>query len=285
MGFLVQGLLAGGAARFVAIEATEIAAVTRDTHGLGPGPARLAAEGVVAALMMAIHIDGDERVTLQLQSEAPLASFIADVWANGGARARLTPSDFAFDLQGHIRGVFLAIKSAGPREVYRGVTAIRDESIEDALLRHFDESQQTQVALRVVIRQDLLGAVVFAGGILVERLPPSPGLPALDPEEFTTRYESLHDGAAEDLVRGLAAGELPGETVVVGERRDLRWSCTCSEDKVESVLIGLGPETLGEMIDEDKPAEVECHFCRRLVSIPVVRLRELRELATFLDEN
>ena len=65
---------------------------------------------------------------------------------------------------------------------------------------------------------------------------------------------------------------------VVGES-SLRLSCDCDRARIERVLISLGAQQLGEMIEQDGGAEVCCHFCRRRYAFTAEELRTLLERA------
>ena len=42
----------------------------------------------------------------------------------------------------------------------------------------------------------------------------------------------------------------------------LSYACDCSRERMEKVLLSLGPQELSEMIDQDGGAEIVCNFCR-----------------------
>ena len=89
---LIRGILGNGIARMFAIDVTGIAEQARQLHKLQGDATLLAAESIVASVVLAGHIKGEERVSLQLQCNKPTAAFIGDVDASGGIRARFTPS-------------------------------------------------------------------------------------------------------------------------------------------------------------------------------------------------
>jgi len=45
------------------------------------------------------------------------------------------------------------------------------------------------------------------------------------------------------------------------EKIDVSYTCDCSYDKVQKVLISLGENEIQDIIDEDGKSEVVCHFC------------------------
>ena len=61
-----------------------------------------------------------------------------------------------------------------------------------------------------------------------------------------------------DLLAELFSG-LPYHTL---GKKDLSFRCSCSQERVEKVLVALGGVELGKMIHEQGQAEVTCEYCR-----------------------
>ena len=49
----------------------------------------------------------------------------------------------------------------------------------------------------------------------------------------------------------------------------------CSKERIKKVLISIGRETLTEIIEEDKQAEIGCHFCNSDYHYTEEELREI----------
>lgn len=248
-GHLRSGLTTDGRARVLEVDVTPIAREIRARHALGPRASHLAAEGAVATALLSAHIKGAERITLQVQSSTPEVAFIGDVDADGRLRGRLTPNTLPTPWSGTLDGALLAIKSIGRRELYRGVTPIEGVSLEAALRHHLSSSAQVKAGLTITVRSDPDGAITSATGTYVERLPGAPAGP-MDP---TTLNEL--------------------------EKRALRWHCTCSQQRVESMLIAVGPDELRAMRVEDGGADVTCDFCLSVYHVDSPRLLELETAA------
>ncbi|MEM6929167.1 MAG: Hsp33 family molecular chaperone HslO [Myxococcota bacterium] len=275
-GALVRALLDDGAVRLILVEATAPARETRRLHGLGPGAARLGAEAAVATALNAAHIKGDEQLSLQLQSGEPRASFYADIVANGDLRVRVTPSDITLD-GGRVTGQLLAIKSLGRRELYRGITEVPGTTIEQALATHLATSVQVHDVLRIGVRQDADGEILQAGGLLLERLPEESDHPSLAPEVFEDRYGWVREADVLKLLSQLAFGALGDQPLRVLENTRLTWRCRCSRDRVEAILLALGPDELLDMAERDHGAEVGCDFCNTTYTFDEAEVRALGE--------
>ena len=49
--------------------------------------------------------------------------------------------------------------------------------------------------------------------------------------------------------------------VEILERTPVEYRCDCSREKLEGVLVSLGPDELRDIIEEDGQAEIVCRFC------------------------
>lgn len=68
------------------------------------------------------------------------------------------------------------------------------------------------------------------------------------------------------IEQGLSPEELLYEVlgedkVKVLETMDVQFNCTCSRERIESVLISLGKAELEQIRAEEEETEVHCHFC------------------------
>ena len=51
------------------------------------------------------------------------------------------------------------------------------------------------------------------------------------------------------------------DKVKVLETMDVQFNCTCSRERIESVLISLGKAESEQIRAEEEETEVHCHFC------------------------
>jgi molecular chaperone Hsp33 len=260
-GVRIRGLVAGGAVRILLVEAHGPADEVRRRHALDARAARLTAETMVAAALLAAHLKGNESITVQIQGENPRISIYVDHTAEGDLRARTTPSHPQGE--GPLEGLMLTIKALDGREVYRGITPLHG-SIEAGLGQHLAESNQVDAILRLHVRVDPNGRVAAAGGVLFERLASEAGQPTLEPEAFEESLGDLRSVDAGALLTELAFGSLHGEPVNILEHQVLNWSCRCSRERVATMLLGLGEAEIRAMIAEDGGAEITCHFCNEV---------------------
>ena len=51
--------------------------------------------------------------------------------------------------------------------------------------------------------------------------------------------------------------------------------CNCSKDRVSKAVMSIGAEELQKMIDDDKPIEVNCHFCNSHYTFTEEELKQM----------
>lgn len=267
-GRMVVGLCWGGKARFLAVVLPGPAAELAERHELENGASKRAAEGLVAAALLASHIKGEERLTLDIQATSPVFAFVADVNGDGTIRGRFRPPDVRD--QAEFFGMISATKSLLREELYRGISEVQGETMEAALDRFFRSSQQSDALVRLGVSLDDEGIVASAAGLLIERLPEG------DTTAFNTFIQPLREMPISELSDSLAFGLLGGEPVEVLGTSDLVFRCGCSSERVRSTLRALGRIELAEMIAEQGGAEVICHYCNEVYTFDAASLEAIR---------
>ncbi len=266
----VVALALDGRARVLFAEVTEIANEVVRRHDLKARARWIGSELVVANVLLGAWIKGDERLQLQLQSESPACAFAGEVSADGRFRGRFAPPRIGQGTDA-INGVMLAIKSNLKEEMYRGVTAVKDETVASALDRHLKESGQVPASVRIDVKVGDDG-VERAIGMVVERVP---GGDEADDARFSAWSAAMLTLPVEDLITQFGSETVIDEPLDVLELWPLVFACRCSRPKVEGMLLSLGATVLREMRDEDHQAEITCHFCNEVYAFTEAELDQL----------
>lgn len=264
-----------GSVRVLAVSLPGPAGELAQRHQLGPASSKRAAEGLVAATLLAAHVKGDERLTFDLQTTAPPCAAVFEVNGDGRVRGRFRPRELPD--QAELHGFLSVSKSLGRKELYRGIAQVDGESVESALQRFLRESQQTDARVRLTVDLDADGAVEYADGVFVERLPHA------TPEAFAAVAAAL-DGDIKRVMDELALGLLGGSALEVLGEAELRFECGCSRAKVVAMIKALGAAEIAAMIVEQGGAEVICHFCNEVNRFDVAELEALRAELTGVPE-
>lgn len=239
-----------------------------DRHSLGPAARKRAAEGLVATALLSAHIKGEERLTFDLQITTPPCAAVFELNGDGSLRGRFRPTDLP-DVP-ELVGLLSVSKSLGRTELYRGVAEVRRESVEGALQRYLDESQQSDSRVRLAALLGEDGEVEYADGLLMERMPHFP----------TEEFRALVDTVLADprrLFDELALGLFAGESVELVGDAQLRFSCGCSREKVVTMIRSLGAAEVAGILADLGSAEVTCHFCNEVYRVEGPELSAILE--------
>ena len=59
------------------------------------------------------------------------------------------------------------------------------------------------------------------------------------------------------------------------DKTDIGFRCNCSKERVSKAIISIGKKDIKEMIDDNKPIEVNCHFCNTNYEFSVDELKAM----------
>ena len=156
------------------------------------------------------------------------------------------------------------IRDLGLKEPYRGMVQLVSSEIGEDLAVYLTESEQipSAVGLGVFVESD--NSVSAAGGFLIQALPPG------DDRLVDTLMERI--GALPSLTSMLRSGITPeallerlfdGIPYTTLEKRELAFVCSCSQERIEKVLLSLGESDLAELSAQQQETTVTCEFCRK----------------------
>lgn len=159
-------------------------------------------------------------------------------------------------------GALNVIKDFGLKEPYNGLSQLVNGNIDEDFAYYFTASEQlpSAVALGVKMEGD---ECVKAGGIIVQPMP------NCSPEEifvledivsnFTNVGELLCEKSAEEIMDFYFGHFQISRLPDICEE----YLCSCSRDRIESMLITLGKEEALEIVRSQGRIEVGCEFCNR----------------------
>lgn len=159
-------------------------------------------------------------------------------------------------------GVLTVIKDMGMKEPYSGQTHLVSGEIAEDLTYYFATSEQvnSSVALGVLMEKD--NTVRQAGGFILQLMPFAEEEVIAKLEENLKTLPSVTSMLDEGMTPEMMADKvLEGLDYEVLDKFGTKFYCDCSREKVEKVVISIGKKEIQSLIDEDKPAQVHCHFC------------------------
>ena len=174
-------------------------------------------------------------------------------------------------------GYVKVIKDLGLREPYVGSYPLVSGEIAEDFTHYFALSEQTPsvVSLGVLTTET---TVEQAGGLIVQLMPDATEETISTLEQNVAKLKSvttmLSEGMTPDDILNVV---LEGLDPKILDICDVKFDCNCSKERIKKVLISLGRETLTEIIEEDKQAEISCHFCNSIYHYNEDELRTILE--------
>lgn len=284
---LVRATALDGLVRAFAIDSTDVVNEIVRRHSTIPVvTAAIGRLSTGALLFGAMLKEESHMVTLRMEGDGPAGVLLASANASGGVRGLVAnPAPDVEQVRNgklNVRGAvgtsghLTVTKDLGLGQPYVGMVEIVSGEVGEDLAHYLLRSEQVPSAVGIGVYVQPDGAVGAAGGYLVQLLP---------------GVSDRQAGAIEEVVAGL-----PHPTIMLREgitpeamlhrifngrldildRREVRFECPCSQERVERALRMLGPDAISEMLAEGEPrggTEVFCQFCNERYLVPLTTLR------------
>ena len=157
----------------------------------------------------------------------------------------------------------------GKGERYQSIVNLEGDSLSESLTAYFEQSEQLKTRLELAVGEKSVA------GLLVQKLPGE----AKDEDGWNRASmltETIQQAELLDLSVEVILNRLFNQEVVrLFEGDDLRFKCSCSQQKVENMLIGLGKEETDATMKEQGSIDVDCDFCNTHYSIDEVDLARI----------
>jgi len=223
----------------------------------------LLGEACAAAALFTGHAKVDGRLSVQLRGNGPLRTLFAECTAAGTLRGIAQIEDgatFSRDLRHLGENALLVITienpGVGDREPvrYQGMVALEADALAEAFEGYFRQSEQLPTRLLLAVEHDRVA------GLMLQKLPGDAG-----DEDGWNRASMLFDTLStrellEWPTETLLGRLFPEDTVQVLGSRPLRFACSCSRERVETMLQSLG-EDEALAAAAGGVAEIRCEFC------------------------
>jgi len=281
---LLQIDLCDGQVRVMLCETTETVQRCADIHSCTPVCTAALGRLITGTAMLGIMMKGEkENVTVTVKGDGPMGTLVA-VADHGKIRACaddpkvILPlrEDGKLDVGGAVghHGRMIVIKDLNMKENYIGQCELVSGEIAMDFAQYFtvSEQQPSLVALGVLVNG---AAVLKAGGLLIQ---PLPGCPDDVIDQLELRSPMFADISREMTfapIEQLCEDWFRGMNPRILERSPVSYTCSCSRERMERALISLGRKELKTLIEEDRGAELVCHFCHGRYFFSTKQLEEL----------
>lgn len=284
--YLVRAIAANGQVRAFAAYTKNTVETARQAHNTSPvvtaGLGRLLTAGAMMGSMMK---GGRDVLTIKAEGSGPVGHYLVTADSKGNVKGYaanpnvILPANAAgkLDVGGSLGvGLLTVIKDLGLKEPYTGTCELVSGEIAEDLTYYFASSEQTpsSVGLGVLMTKD--NTVNVAGGFIIQLMPDATEETISIVEEKISTIKSvtsmLENGLDPEGIINLILGGLDPEIL---DKMPVRFYCNCSKERVSKALIAIGRKELDNIIEENEPIEVKCHFCNKAYNFTVDELKKL----------
>ncbi len=240
----------------------------------------------VTSLMGAGLMKDDSSLTLQIKGNGPIGSIVVVSDHEGNVRGYCdNPSaDIPSNTKGKLdvgnligkSGTIYVIKDLGLDRPYIGQVPIKTGEIAEDIVEYYAVREQipTVCSLRVLVDKDL--TIRCSGGFLLQLLPGADNAIISKLEENIAKFpfisSLLDSGAKPSDIAGMVFDSIGYNEL---DHSYVEYRCTCSRERMESVLISLGKKELDRLASEQEKTEIVCHFCNTKYTFSADELRSL----------
>lgn len=289
--YIVRATAAGGQVRAFAATTRETVEYARKAHNTSPVATAALGRLLTGGLMMGVMMKGDNDIlTLQIQGSGPINGITVTADSHGHVKGYVGNPEVLIhandkgklDVAGAIGPGFLnVIMDMGLKEPYNGQVMLQTSEIAEDLTYYFATSQQVPSAVGLGVLMEHDNTVKQAGGFIVQLMPFA--------EEKTISQLEKNIAKVNSVTGLLEQGYTP-ETMLeylledmdmtINDTIDASFYCNCSKERVSRALISVGKKELKSMINDEKPIELNCHFCNTNYTFSVEEIKELYRQCT-----
>ena len=284
--YIVRATAANHQIRAFAATTRELVEYARSTHNTSPVATAALGRLLTAGAMMGSMMKGTNDVlTLQIGCSGPIKGLTVTADSNANVKGYVNVPDVilpanakgkldvakALDL-----GVLSVIKDMGLKEPYVGQTNLVSGEIAEDITYYYATSEQipSSVALGVLMNKD--NTVKQAGGFIIQLMPfaEEEVIEKLEKKigEITSVTELLDQNMTPEMILEHILGEFD---LQINDTQPTKFVCDCSKQRVEKAIISIGKKDIMEMIEDNEPIEVNCHFCNKHYNFTVDELKEM----------
>lgn len=289
--YIIRASAANNQIRAFAATTRDLVEYAREVHNNSPIATAALGRLLTAGAMMGIMMKGDkDLLTLQIKGTGPIGGITVTANSRGTVKGyannpevMLPPSlEGKLDVGGAFgAGMLTVIKDLGLKEPYVGQTNLVSGEIAEDLTYYYATSEQvpSSVALGVLMNKN--NTVRRAGGFIIQLMPFADEEVISKLEEKISMLEPISSLLDKDMTPEMILEQLLGDfDMEILDKLPTSYECNCSKERVEKAVISIGRKDIQEMIDDNEPIEVNCHFCNEHYKFEVDELKVLLSKAT-----
>lgn len=284
--YIIRASAADNQIRAFAATTRELVEHAREIHGTSPVATAALGRLLTAGVMMGSMMKGDNDIlTLQIKGSGPIGGLTVTADTKGKVKGYAYNPEVLIhanekgklDVGGALgAGILSVIKDMGLREPYVGQTHLVSGEIAEDLTYYFATSEQVPsvVALGVLMNKE--NTVRRAGGFIIQLMPFAEDKVIDQLEKKINEITSITSLLDQDMTPEMILEHILGDFgLEILDKIPAAFECNCTKKRVEKAIISIGHKDIQEMIDDNEPIEVNCHFCSKHYLFSVDELKEM----------
>jgi molecular chaperone Hsp33 len=284
MDTLIHGTAADGTIRCMATITTDIVREATRRHQTSPLVSIAFGRTLTGTLLLGSSFKQFDRMTVKVDCDGEVGGIITEANSNGNVRGYVkNPSAEGESVKQIVgNGMFYVMRESGFDvgsyvEPYQGSVPIISGEIAEDFAYYLAKSEQipSAVLLGVSLRNDE-DFVSSAGGVMLQMMP--------DANEHVITMLEDSISYAPQVTELIKSGATPVELLetILGvidfevlEEKTVSFACTCSLERAKTIIGMIEKSELEDMLEQDKGATMNCHFCNETYVLDKEMLGEL----------
>lgn len=288
--YIVRAIAAGGQIRAFAATTKDTVEKARQLHNTSPIATVALGRLLTGGVMMGVTMKNDSDIlTVQIKGNGPIGAMTVTADPKGNVKGfvanpevMLPLKDGRLDIAGAVGiGVLSVIKDIGLKEPYVGDTILITSEIADDLTYYYATSEQIPSSVGLGVLMDKDNTVEQAGGFIIQLMPDATEevIDKLEKriKEIKSVTHMLENGMTPEKILEYILG---GMELEILDTTPTQFYCNCSKERVSKAVMSIGVKDLKEMVDDNKPIEVNCHFCNSHYTFSPQELGQMLEAVT-----
>ena len=282
--YIVRATAANSQIRAFAAVTTDMVETARQNHNTSPVATAALGRLLTGGAMMGAMMKGEkDLLTLRIHAGGPLQGITVTADSHGNVKGYVGNPDVCIpanskgklDVAGAVGVGFMdVIKDMGLKEPYVGQVALQTSEIAEDLTYYFATSEQVPSAVGLGVLMNKDNTVAQAGGFIIQLMPFTDEkiIDQLEKKlgEINSVTSMLDEGKTPEMILDYILGDFDVEIV---DKIPTQFKCNCSKERVKKVLYSISKKEIEDIIKDNEPINVECHFCNTSYKFDIDELK------------
>ena len=215
---------------------------------------------LASSVLLRSRLKKGSSIILQIQGKGALETLVAQANPENTMRG-LAKWQRSFDPAASIEEIYgdakLVMTLSHKQERYQGIVELSGQTLSDSLEAYLVQSEQLPSCLKLFANQQ------HVAGILIQKLPTQ-----FDEDDDWQRIKLITQTITAQEMLNLSVDEIIHrlyhlEDVRVYDQQTVAFKCSCSRDRIDSVLETMGRDSMLELLEEKGAVNVDCEFCNQ----------------------